>query len=103
VLIINNLPIFLLYSSSTAPSPSLPLLPLQAELQQAKKKTIDTKKEGGKWGVTQSRAEQEAERVAAQRRQFSPELRNQVANLTNVCFFSPSFSLAPLCLFSFSL
>lgn len=45
---------------------------------------MEKKTASGKWGVTDTRAEQEAERIAMQRRQFSPEMRNQVAQLTNV-------------------
>eukprot|EP00026_Physarum_polycephalum_P001520 Phypoly_transcript_01522.p1 GENE.Phypoly_transcript_01522~~Phypoly_transcript_01522.p1 ORF type:complete len:898 (+),score=123.02 Phypoly_transcript_01522:59-2752(+) len=55
----------------------------EAELRKEKTKVIEKKTKSGKWGVTKTHAEQEAERIASQRRQFSPELRNQVANLTN--------------------
>jgi len=55
----------------------------EAELQKTKGKTIEKKSKSGKWGVTKTHPEQDADRIASQRRQFSPELRNQVANLTN--------------------
>ncbi len=49
-----------------------------------KKETIEKKAQSGKWGVTESRVEQEAEKAALQRRQFSLEMRAQVAQLTTV-------------------
>jgi hypothetical protein len=58
-------------------------------LRQANKEAIAKQTGKGKWGVTKTPAEQEAERIASQRRQFTPELRNQMANLTHVCFFIP--------------
>lgn len=50
----------------------------------AKSKARAKRSEKGKWGVTETRAEQEAEKLAMHRRLYSPEMRNQVHHLTNV-------------------
>jgi hypothetical protein len=55
----------------------------QAEARIKETQDIYEKTLQGKWGVTETSAEQKHKQMEAQRRQFKPELKQQVSNIIN--------------------